>query len=94
MDAQSENDDGSSLDRGIEIFFLLFSLALDLYNDISLYFYLFLIVIGAWVLFRYGGRKLERDLLLLVAVSWTKGRERIREILERCVLSPSAIDFS
>jgi hypothetical protein len=65
-------------------FLLLFSLrvVLDLYNDISLYFYLFPIVIGAWTLFRYGRRRRERDLLLLVAVSWTKGRERIREILE------------
>jgi hypothetical protein len=40
---------------------------------------------AACTLFRYGGRRRERDLLLFAAISKTEARERILEILERCV---------
>ena len=37
-------------------------------------------------LIRHGGRRRERDLFLLAAISRTKAVEGIREILKRCVL--------
>jgi hypothetical protein len=40
---------------------------------------------AACTLFRYSGRRRERDLLLFAAISKTEARERILEILERCV---------
>src|SRR5712691_2041627 len=40
----------------------------------------------ASILLRYGGRRREWNLLLLIAVSWIKARGRIREILDRCAL--------
>ena len=74
---------------GIDIFFLflLFSIVLELYNDITLNLHPFPVVITAsCTLFWYRGRRREWDLLLLAAVSWSKVSERIREILERCAL--------